>query len=93
MGNLWANGKCPLDWPHRFRDDVVAEGPLVDNHVERTNDPAKAVHVVRQQGMTGSFPVQTAEGDIIFEVGEGYLNFLNVKDWTSRPELARAVNQ
>ena len=26
VGNLWANGKCPLDWPVCFRDDVIAEG-------------------------------------------------------------------
>jgi hypothetical protein len=44
-------------------------GPFVDNHTERTNDPAKAVHVLRQQGVTRSFPMQTAEGEIIFEVG------------------------
>jgi len=26
VGNLWVNGTCPLDWPLRFRDDVIAEG-------------------------------------------------------------------
>ena len=44
----------------------------MDNHVERTNDPAKAVQVLRQQGMSGSFPMQTAEGEIIFVVGEDF---------------------
>ena len=44
----------------------------MDNHVERTNDPAKAVQVLRQQGMSGSFPMQTPEGEITFEVGEDF---------------------
>jgi hypothetical protein len=37
----------------------------VDNHIERTRDVAKAVHVLRQQEIT-------AEGEIIFEVGEDF---------------------
>ena len=63
MGNLWANGTCPLDWPLRFRDDVVCGGPFVGNHIERTSDLAEAVEVLRQQGITVSFPMQTAVGD------------------------------
>ena len=42
------------------------------NHMERTGDLAKAVHVLRQQGMAVSFPMQTAEGEIIFAVGEDF---------------------
>ena len=42
------------------------------NHMERTSDLAKAVHVLRQQGMAVSFPMQTAEGEIIFAVGEDF---------------------
>ena len=42
------------------------------NHIERTSDLEKAVHVLRQQGMTVSFPMQTAEGEIIFAVDEGF---------------------
>ena len=42
----------------------------MDNQIERTSDLAKAVHVLRQQGMTVSFPMQTAEGKMIFAVGE-----------------------
>jgi hypothetical protein len=37
-----------------------------------TSDLAKAVHVLRQQGMAVSFPMQTAEGEIIFVVGEDF---------------------
>ena len=37
----------------------------MDNHIERTSDLAKGVHVLRQQGIT-------AEGEIIFEVGEDF---------------------
>ena len=42
------------------------------NHTDRTSDLAKAVHVLRQQGMAVSFPMQTAEGEIIFVVGEDF---------------------
>ena len=42
------------------------------NHTDRTRDLAKAVHVLRQQGMAVSFPMQTAEGEIIFVVGEDF---------------------
>ena len=42
----------------------------MDDQIERTSDLAKAVHVLRQQGMTVSFPMQTAEGKLIFAVGE-----------------------
>ena len=44
----------------------------MDDHVERASDLARAVHVLRQQGMTVSFPMQTAEGEIIFAVGEDF---------------------
>ena len=40
------------------------------NHMDRTSDLAKAVHVLRQEGMAVSFPMQTAGGEIIFVVGE-----------------------
>ena len=42
------------------------------NHTERTSDLAKAVQVLRQQGITVSFPMQTAVGEIIFAVGEDF---------------------
>ena len=44
----------------------------MDSHIERTSDLAKAVHVLRQQGMTVSFPMQIAEGEIIFALGEDF---------------------
>jgi hypothetical protein len=69
---LWGNGTYPLDWPLRFRDDVIAEGLFVSDPMDRTSDLAKAVHALRRQGMVVSFPMQTAEGEIIFVVGEDF---------------------
>lgn len=42
------------------------------NDTERANDLAKAVRLLRQHGITVSFPMQTAEGEIIFAVGEDF---------------------
>lgn len=76
MEKLWEtcgqNGICPLDWPRCFRDDVIAKGPFVGNHIERSSDLAKAVRVLRQQRMSVSFPMQSAEGEMIFAVGEDF---------------------
>jgi len=41
----------------------------VSNHPARANDIARAVHLLRQHGMAVGFPMQTAEGEIIFPVG------------------------
>lgn len=69
MGNLWQMANAPSTG--RIVSAMMSlRGPFVDNHIERTNDPPKAVHVLRQQGMTESFPMQTPEGEITFEVGE-----------------------
>ena len=41
----------------------------MSNYAERANDIARAVHLLRQHGMAVGFPMQTAEGEIIFPVG------------------------
>ena len=62
------------------------------NHMDRTSDLAKAVHVLRQEGMAVSFPMQTAEGDIIFEVGEDFtLTADQVLELLEREELHAEV--
>jgi hypothetical protein len=44
----------------------------MNHQIERKSNLAKAVHVPRQQGMTLSFPMQTAEEEIILAVGEDF---------------------
>ena len=58
------------------------------NHIERSSDLAKAVHALRQQGITVSFPMQTAEGEIIFAVGEDFtLSAYQILELLQREEL------
>jgi hypothetical protein len=44
----------------------------VSSFTERTDDIVKAVHVLRQHGVAVGFPMQTADGDIIFAVGKDF---------------------
>ncbi len=44
----------------------------MSNYAERANDIARAVHLLRQHGMAVGFPMQTAEGEIIFPVGTDF---------------------
>jgi hypothetical protein len=41
----------------------------VSNYAARANDIVRAVHLLRQHGMAVGFPMQTADGEIIFPVG------------------------
>jgi len=73
-----------LDWLLRFRNDVVS-GACRGSYPARANDIVKAVHLLRQHGMAVGFPMQTADGQIIFPVGKDftltptrYSNFSNV---------------
>src|SRR5437660_4639684 len=43
---------------------------VVSNYADRANDIVKAVHLLRQHGMAVGFPMQTADGEIIFPVGK-----------------------
>src|SRR5229473_7042369 len=72
VGNLWADRPAPLDWLFRFRNDVVSESLSVSNYAERANDIVRAVHLLRQHGMAVGFPMQTADGEIIFSVGKDF---------------------
>src|SRR5437762_11935864 len=47
-----------------FRELVVSSYPA------RANDIVKAVHLLRQHGIAVGFPMQTADGQIIFPVGK-----------------------
>ena len=58
----------PLDWLFRFRNDVVS-GSL---SVNRANDIVRAVQLLRQHGMAVGFPMQTADGELIFPVGKDF---------------------
>src|SRR6266480_4393590 len=49
-----------------FRELVVSSYPA------RANDIVKAVHLLRQHGMAVGFPMQTADGQIIFPVGKDF---------------------
>ena len=44
----------------------------VSTYSERTNEIARAVDLLRQHGVTVSFPMQTAHGEIIFAVGKDF---------------------
>jgi hypothetical protein len=45
---------------------------VVSNYAERANDIVRAVHLLRQHGMAVGFPMQTADGEIIFPVGKDF---------------------
>src|SRR5947199_46734 len=49
-----------------FRELVVSSYPA------RANDIVKAVHLLRQHGIAVGFPMQTADGEIIFPVGKDF---------------------
>jgi hypothetical protein len=60
----------------------------VSNHQARGNDIARAVHLLRQHGMAVGFPMQTAEGEIIFPVGNSFtLTADQILELTERGEL------
>jgi len=45
---------------------------VVTNFAKRTDDIVKAVHQLRQHGMAVGFPMQTANGEVIFSVGKDF---------------------
>ncbi len=44
----------------------------MSNYAERADDIVRAVHLLRQHGMAVGFPMQTADGEIIFSVGKDF---------------------
>jgi hypothetical protein len=60
----------------------------VNSSADRTDDIVKAVHVLRQHGIAVGFPMQTADGDIIFAVGKDFtLTADQILDLLERGEL------
>ena len=87
VGNLWADHPAPLDWLLRFCNDVVFGELVVSNYAERANDIVRAVQLLRQQGMAVGFPMQTADGEIIFPVGKDTLTADQILELLERDEL------
>ncbi len=44
----------------------------MSNYAEKAKDIVRAVHRLRQHGMAVGFPMQTANGEIIFSVGKDF---------------------
>jgi len=84
--NLWTGRPCPLDWFLRFRNDVDPEF-VVRSFEERADDIVRAVKRLRQHGMAVSFPMQTADGEIIFSLDKDTLTAGQILDLLERGEL------
>ncbi len=67
----------------------------MSNYADRANDTVKAVHLLRQHGMAVGFPMQTADGEIIFPVGKDFtLTVDQILELLERGELhAEAVRR
>jgi len=59
----------------------------VSNYADRANDIVRAVHLLRQHGMAVGFPMQTADGEIIFPVGKDTLTADQILELLERGEL------
>ena len=44
----------------------------MSSYADRTEDIVRAVQLLRQHGMAVGFPMQTADGEIIFSVGKDF---------------------
>ena len=60
---------------------------VVTNFAKRTDDIVNAVRLLRQHGLTVGFPMQTADGQIIFSVGKDTLTANQILDLLERGEL------
>ena len=60
---------------------------VVSNYAERANDIVRAVQLLRQHGMAVGFPMQTADGEIIFPVGKDTLTVDQILELLERGEL------
>ncbi len=56
-------------------------------YADRANDIVRAVHLLRQHGMAVGFPMQTADGEIIFSVGKDTLTADQILELLERGEL------
>jgi hypothetical protein len=59
----------------------------VTNFAKRTDDIVNAVHLLRQHGIAVGFPMQTADGQIIFSVGKDTLTADQILDLLKSGEL------
>ena len=59
----------------------------MSNFAERTDDIVKAVQLLRQHGLAVGFPMQTANGEMIFSVGKDTLTAKQILDLLERGEL------
>ena len=66
----------------------------MSSYTERANDIARAVHLLRQHGMAVGFPMQTADGEIIFPVGTDFtLTADQILELLERGEHAEGVRR
>ncbi len=56
-------------------------------YAEKANDIVRAVHLLRQHGIAVGFPMQTADGTIIFPVGKETLTADQILELLERGEL------
>jgi hypothetical protein len=66
---------------------VVFGELVVGNYAERADNIVEAVHLLRQHGMAVGFPMQTADGEIIFSVGTHTLTADQLLELLERDEL------
>ncbi len=59
----------------------------MNNFAERADDIVRAVHLLRQHGIAVGFPMQTADGEIIFSVGKDTLTADQILELLERDEL------
>jgi hypothetical protein len=59
----------------------------VGNFAKRADDIVRAVHLLRQHGMAVGFPMQAADGEIIFPVGKDTLTADQILELLERGEL------
>ena len=59
----------------------------MSSYADRTDDIVRAVQLLRQHGMAVGFPMQTADGEIIFSVDKNTLTANQILDLLQRGEL------
>ena len=51
---------------------IVVSELIVSSFTDRTDDIVRAVQLLRRHGVAVGFPMQTADGEIIFSVGNDF---------------------
>jgi hypothetical protein len=60
---------------------------VVSSYADRTDDILRAVQLLRHHGMAVGFPMQTADGEIIFSVDKDTLTANQILELLERGEL------